>query len=255
VTDRPIIGATLAESVPAFEATPRPPSGAPNVVLVVLDDLGFGQLGCFGSDLATPTIDRLAAEGVRYNRFHVTALCSPTRACLLTGRNHHAVGMGFLTDVPTGFPGYNGRIPASAAALPRIQVRSRDGQVEASEPLVRCKGAARTYGSGPSATVALQPTDCEIWDGARVALVGESGSGKSTLAKTLLGIESPDPGGNVELDEHALAARSANRPTSRSATASWSQERSTPITSHPASASSGTALPVPQPRSRHRPGP
>jgi arylsulfatase A-like enzyme len=120
VTDRQIIGPTIADSVPAFEATPRPPSGAPNVVLVVLDDLGFGQLGCFGSDLATPTIDRLAGEGVRYNRFHVTALCSPTRACLLTGRNHHAVGMGFLTDVPTGFPGYNGRIPASAATLPRI---------------------------------------------------------------------------------------------------------------------------------------
>ena len=120
MTDRAIIGATLADSVPAFEATPRPPAGAPNVVLVVLDDLGFAQLGCFGSDLATPTIDRLAGEGARYNRFHVTALCSPTRACLLTGRNHHAVGMGFLTDVPTGFPGYNGRIPASAAALPRI---------------------------------------------------------------------------------------------------------------------------------------
>ncbi|HSO97206.1 MAG TPA: arylsulfatase [Acidimicrobiia bacterium] len=120
MTDGPIIGRTLADSRPAFEPLPRPPSGAPNVVLVVLDDLGFGQLGCFGSDLGTPTIDRLAAQGARYNRFHVTALCSPTRACLLTGRNHHAVGMGFLTDVPTGFPGYNGRIPPSAAALPRI---------------------------------------------------------------------------------------------------------------------------------------
>ena len=94
-------------------------------MLVVLDDLGFGQLGSFGSDLATPNLDRLAAEGLRYNRFHVTALCSPTRACLLTGRNHHAVGMGFLTDVPTGFPGYNGRIPASAAALPRHPPRRR----------------------------------------------------------------------------------------------------------------------------------
>jgi arylsulfatase A-like enzyme len=124
VTDRAIIGRTISESVPAFDASPRPPADAPNIVLVVLDDLGFGQLGCFGSDLATPTIDRLAAEGARYNRFHVTALCSPTRACLLTGRNHHAVGMGFLTDVPTGFPGYNGRIPPSAATLPRIL---RDG--------------------------------------------------------------------------------------------------------------------------------
>jgi arylsulfatase A-like enzyme len=120
MTTSATIGRTIADSVPAFTPTPRPPRGAPNVVLVVLDDLGFAQLGCFGSDLATPTIDRLAAEGLRYNRFHVTSLCSPTRAALLTGRNHHAVGMGFLTDIPTGFPGYNGRIPASAAALPRI---------------------------------------------------------------------------------------------------------------------------------------
>src|SRR5262249_59981632 len=97
-----------------FAPAPRPPAGAPNVVVVVLDDLGFAQLGCFGSSIATPAIDQLAERGLRYNRFHVTALCSPTRACLLTGRNHHAVGMGFLTDIPTGFPGYNGRIPRSA---------------------------------------------------------------------------------------------------------------------------------------------
>lgn len=88
--------------------------------MIVLDDLGFGQLGCFGSDIATPAIDALATNGLRYNRFHVTALCSPTRACLLTGRNHHAVGMGFLTDIPIGFPGYDGRIPPSAGTLPRI---------------------------------------------------------------------------------------------------------------------------------------
>ena len=114
------IGRTLKESKPAFPTVARPPKGAPHVVVIVLDDLGFGQLGCFGSDIATPTIDRLAERGLRYNRFHVTALCSPTRACLLTGRNHHAVGMGFLTDIPIGFPGYDGRIPHSAATLPRI---------------------------------------------------------------------------------------------------------------------------------------
>jgi arylsulfatase A-like enzyme len=114
------IGRTIAESTPAFEPPPVPPPQAPNVVLVVLDDLGFAQLGCFGSDIATPGIDALAAAGLRYNRFHVTSLCSPTRACLLTGRNHHAVGMGFLTDIPIGFPGYNATIPRSAAALPRL---------------------------------------------------------------------------------------------------------------------------------------
>ena len=114
------IGRTVAESTPAFDALPRPPEGAPNVVVIVLDDLGFAQLGCFGGDVETPVIDSLAAGGLRYRSFHVTALCSPTRACVLTGRNHHAVGMGFLTDIPTGFPGYNGRIPRSAATLPRL---------------------------------------------------------------------------------------------------------------------------------------
>jgi arylsulfatase A-like enzyme len=96
------------------------PTAAPNVVVIVLDDLGFGQLGCFGADIDTPAIDRLAAEGLRYNRFHVTAMCSPTRASLLTGQNHHAVGMGFLADMPTSFPGYTARIRPTAATLPRI---------------------------------------------------------------------------------------------------------------------------------------
>ena len=114
------IGRTIADSEPSFAPRPRPPADAPNVVVILLDDLGFSQLGCFGSDLETPAIDKLAAEGVRANRFHVTALCSPTRACVLTGRNHHAVGMGFLTDVPIGYPGYTARIPPSAATMPRL---------------------------------------------------------------------------------------------------------------------------------------
>ncbi len=98
----------------------RAPQDAPNVVVILLDDLGFAQFGCYGSDISTPAIDRLAAGGLRYNRFHVTALCSPTRAALLTGRNHHAVGMGFLADLPTTHPGYTAHIPPSAATLPRI---------------------------------------------------------------------------------------------------------------------------------------
>ncbi|HZP28048.1 MAG TPA: arylsulfatase [Acidimicrobiia bacterium] len=116
----PFLAPTIAASTPGDYPLPRPRPGAPNVVMIVLDDLGFGQLGCFGSGLETPTIDRLAAGGLRYNRFHVTAICSPTRACLLTGRNHHAVGMGFLTDLPMAFPGYTARIPKSAVPLPRI---------------------------------------------------------------------------------------------------------------------------------------
>ncbi|HEY7107297.1 MAG TPA: arylsulfatase [Acidimicrobiia bacterium] len=115
-----IPGNSRADPTAAAYALPHPPAGAPNVVLVVLDDTGFAQLGCFGSSISTPHLDRLAAGGLRYNRFHVTALCSPTRACLLTGRNHHAVGVGYLTDIPTAYPGYTSRIPRSAATLPRL---------------------------------------------------------------------------------------------------------------------------------------
>jgi arylsulfatase A-like enzyme len=91
-----------------------------NVVAVVLDDVGFGQVGCFGSGIETPWVDGLASGGLRYARFHVTAMCSPTRASFLTGRNHHAVGMGFLTDLPLSYPGYRARIPGSAASLARL---------------------------------------------------------------------------------------------------------------------------------------
>ena len=100
----------------------RPAAGAPNLVTVVLDDVGFAQLGCYGSDIETPNLDRLAEHGLRYRNFHTTALCSPTRACLLTGRNHHSVGIGRVTDLATGFPGYDGRIPPSAGMLPELVV-------------------------------------------------------------------------------------------------------------------------------------
>ncbi len=89
----------------------RVSTASPNVVLVVLDDVGFAQLGCYGSDIATPTFDQLAADGVRLANFHTTSLCSPTRACLLTGRNHHRNAMGRVADLAVGFPGYYGRVP------------------------------------------------------------------------------------------------------------------------------------------------
>jgi len=98
--------------------------GAPNVVVVILDDLGFAHLRCYGSDLDTPNIDALAARGLRFTNFHTTAVCSPTRACLLTGRNHHRVGMGMLPDVPANFPGYTGRFPRSAGTLAQILRRA-----------------------------------------------------------------------------------------------------------------------------------
>jgi arylsulfatase len=101
---------------------PRPGAGdqAPNIVMVVLDDVGFAQLGCFGAGIETPRIDEVAAAGLRYHRFHVTAVCSSTRAALLTGRNHHAVGMGVTQEAALGFPGYTGRIPDSAASMARL---------------------------------------------------------------------------------------------------------------------------------------
>ena len=93
---------------------------APNVVMIVLDDLGFAQLGCYGSSIDTPNIDRLAEGGVRFTNFHTTAVCSPTRACLLTGRNHHRVGMGMLPDLPVNYPAYTGRFPDGAATIAQI---------------------------------------------------------------------------------------------------------------------------------------
>jgi arylsulfatase A-like enzyme len=95
----------------------RPPEGAPNVLIVVIDDAGFGSSSAFGGPCATPTAERLAAEGLKYNRFHTTALCSPTRQALLTGRNHHAVGMGGITEIATSAPGYNSIRPNTAAPL------------------------------------------------------------------------------------------------------------------------------------------
>jgi len=114
------VGRDWRDSEPWWPEPVRPPAGAPNVVLVVLDDVGFAQFGCFGSDLDTPTLNRLAADGLRYTNFHTTALCSPTRSCLMTGRNHHSVGIGRITDLARGFPGYSGRIPASCGFLPEI---------------------------------------------------------------------------------------------------------------------------------------
>jgi arylsulfatase A-like enzyme len=111
-----VIGRTYADSKPWW-----PPAkfkdDAANVVLVVLDDTGFAHLGCYGSTIETPNIDALAAGGLRYTGFHTTALCSPTRACLLTGRNHHAVGMRAISNFDTGFPNMRGAIPRSAATL------------------------------------------------------------------------------------------------------------------------------------------
>jgi arylsulfatase len=126
---------TLPTPQPPFEGTiardfasstqrpakpPAAPAGAPNVLVILLDDAGYGQTSTFGGLIPTPTLDALAANGLRFTRFHVAALCSPTRAALLTGRNTHAVGMGTITNWSNGFPGYTGSIPKSAAFISQI---------------------------------------------------------------------------------------------------------------------------------------
>ncbi len=95
----------------------RPPGGAPNVLIILLDDVGFGASSAFGGPCHTPTAERLAANGLKYNRFHTTALCAPTRQALLTGRNHHSVGMGTITELATSAPGYTSIRPNTAAPL------------------------------------------------------------------------------------------------------------------------------------------
>ena len=114
------IGASYEEST-AEPAEPfSAPRGAPNILVVLLDDAGYGQSGTFGGLIPTPTLDRLAAGGLKYTQFHVTAMCSPTRAALLTGRNHHSVGMGVISNWSNDFPGYTSSIPRSAAFISEI---------------------------------------------------------------------------------------------------------------------------------------
>jgi len=111
---------TLEGSRPSFAEPVKAPPDAPNILLVLIDDAGFGNPSTFGGPIATPTLDKLAAEGLRYNRFHVTALCSPTRAALLSGRNHHAVGFGSISELIGGWPGYSTQWPTSAASIAQI---------------------------------------------------------------------------------------------------------------------------------------
>jgi len=115
------VGRTFVDSDPAqFPQPVQAPKGAPNVVLILLDDAGFGQFSTFGGGVPSPTMDRLAAEGLRYNRFHTTALCSPTRAALITGRNHHSVSFAGITEMATGYDGYTTVLPRSAGTVGEV---------------------------------------------------------------------------------------------------------------------------------------
>ncbi len=119
-TSRPIVRRTTKESTPAWPEPVLPSADSPNVLVILLDDTGFSHLSCFGSVIETPNFDRLAAGGLRYTNFHTTALCSPTRACLLTGRNHHSVGMRALSNFDDGFENMRGRMAASAATIAEV---------------------------------------------------------------------------------------------------------------------------------------
>jgi arylsulfatase len=114
------IGRTVDASTPAWPKPMRAVEGAPNVLVIVLDDMGFGHLGCYGSPIATPNIDKLAAEGLRYSNMHTTALCSPSRSCILTGRNHHSNHLACLTNGSTGYPGSDGYIPFENGFLSEV---------------------------------------------------------------------------------------------------------------------------------------
>jgi arylsulfatase len=113
-------GMTYKDSTPDYPPAVTAPKGAPNVLIILLDDVGFGQAGTFGGPVPTPTLDRIARGGLRYNRFHTAALCSPTRAALLTGRNPHSCGTGVVIEAGTGYPGYTGILPRSTATVATI---------------------------------------------------------------------------------------------------------------------------------------
>jgi len=114
------INPNAAQSKPYWPARVVPPQGAPNILLIMTDDVGFGAPSTFGGVIPTPTLDRIAQMGLRYTRFHTTALCSPTRAALLTGHNHHSVGTGVVVDQATGYPGYDSIIPRDAVCIGEI---------------------------------------------------------------------------------------------------------------------------------------
>jgi Sulfatase len=109
-----VIEEKASESKPWWPPRVVPPKGAPNVLLIMTDDQGFGAPSTFGGVIPTPSMDRIAKDGLRYTNFHSTSLCSPTRAAIITGRNHHSVGFGVVGEVATGFPGYDSIIPIVA---------------------------------------------------------------------------------------------------------------------------------------------
>src|SRR5574337_250272 len=134
------IGRTAKDFAPDFPKPVHAPTGAPNVLLIMTDDVGFGASTTFGGPVPTPTMDRLAKAGLRYTQFHTTALCSPTSAAFLSGRNHHSAATGVVMEIGTGYPGYNSLMPKGTgtfAEVLRQNARRRQDAVHAPHPIFR----------------------------------------------------------------------------------------------------------------------
>jgi arylsulfatase len=114
------VGETYQQSEPDWQEPVAAPEDAPNIIVILLDDVGFGQTSTFGGLIPTPELDALAEEGLKFTRFHTTAICGPSRAALLTGRNHHSSGNGFLMEWATGFPSYSTMLPRETATIGEI---------------------------------------------------------------------------------------------------------------------------------------
>ncbi len=147
-----VVGRTVEESVPAWPAIPRAPAGAPNVVVFALDDARFAQLSPFGGRCGMPALHAMSSRGLRYSNFHATPLCSPTRACLLTGRNHHTVGMASLSELSLGYPHHNSTTDPKYAVLPATLRQARIHHVR-----------RRQMASGRPGRVVGMPTENGCW--------------------------------------------------------------------------------------------
>jgi hypothetical protein len=183
VPDIPPVGLTTYDAKdPATSYPPitplRPPVGAPNLLVVLLDDVGFGAASAFGGPCQTPTFERLASNGLKYTRFHTTALCSPTRAALLSGRNHHSVGMGGITEIATSAPGYNSLRPNTKATVQEtLRLNGMRPPSSASATRCRCgrparRGRLSAGRPGPALSTSMASSPARPASGIRPCMIG-----------------------------------------------------------------------------------
>ena len=165
-----------AKAPPRFEV--KAPAGAPNVVIVLIDDIGFGHSSAFGGPINMPTLEKLANGGLRYNRFHTTALCSPTRVALLTGHNHHANNAGAIMELATAFPGNTGVRPRRSPRSPRSSARTATAPPRSASITRRRRGRCRC----PGRTTAGRPGRASTSSTASSAARRTSGRRRSSTA-------------------------------------------------------------------------